>query len=31
MKELLLNAFQRVEKLHESKGGLMGLSTLYQI
>jgi len=27
MKELLLNVFQRVEKLHESKGGLTGLST----
>ena len=27
MKELLLNAFQRVEKLHENKGGLTGLST----
>ena len=27
MKELLLNTFQRVEKLHESKGGLTGLST----
>ena len=26
MKELLLNVFQRVEKLHESKGGLTGLS-----
>ena len=27
MKELLLNAFQRVERLHESKSGLTGLST----
>lgn len=27
MKELLLTTFQRVEKLHENKGGLTGLST----